>query len=282
MNRPAPINTLDHTEYSPASGFLASCKRYPDNPALVVNDVSYSYSMLSARVQHIYEKLSVSKRAERIAIWCDDGVFPYSAILAVSLYGACYVPLNSKFPYEHNLSCLKLSGAQLLLSNKPLPEFEEAGITLIQCNEEISSSSVFSPEPIVRQSLCYILFTSGSTGSPKGVPINRFNLRAFFRYFNDEYDFNASDGFLQPYEFTFDVSVFSMFMPWQYGACCYDVDKKGIRYLAIIDKMQKYPVTVASMVPGTLKFMEKYMAELNLPKLRYSFFREIHCCIRWR
>src|SRR6476620_9950929 len=109
------------------------------------------------------------------------------------------------------------------------------------------------------QPLSYILFTSGSTGDPKGVPVSHENIRSFFNYFLKEYDFNERDRFLQTYELTFDVSVFSFFMPLLTGACCIVLPDEGIKPMKIAEYLQNFSITVVSMVPGVLKYLSAYL-----------------------
>ncbi|MBK6835712.1 MAG: AMP-binding protein [Bacteroidetes bacterium] len=120
--------------------------------------------------------------------------------------------------------------------------------------------------------MAYVIYTSGSTGKPKGVPISRNNVNHLFNYYLGEYDFNANDKFLQSYELSFDVSVFSIFCAWNVGATVYVVPEANAKHIAIFKTIQQYKITVASFVPGVLSLIEKYLTEFNFPDLRYSFF----------
>ena len=77
--------------------------------------------------------------------------------------------------------------------------------------------------------LCYLLFTSGTTGKPKGVPIYHRNLSAFLDMMleSGRYDFNRNDRFLQMFELTFDLSVFSFLVPLSVGASFYPIPRKA-------------------------------------------------------
>jgi acyl-coenzyme A synthetase/AMP-(fatty) acid ligase len=116
------------------------------------------------------------------------------------------------------------------------------------------------------------LFTSGTTGEPKGVELTNSNINHFFRYQLTHYDFNQEDRFLQVYELTFDVSIFSFFMPLLTGGCCYVVPDKGLKFTNILRMLDEHKITVVSMVPTILSYIKNYLNEIKLPSLRLSIF----------
>lgn len=261
------------------SVFLHNSLEYPENTALWINGKSYSYRELRVRVLSIYDALSRSDNSEyRIAILCLPDVNTYASILAVSLYGAAYVPLNPEFPVERNLKMLELSGAKLVLNPGDLKgEFISNGFGVMNCQDlkpAKMNSSISDHFEIVQQDLAYILFTSGTTGTPKGVGIKKSNAAAFFKHFlnKSNYKFSPHDRFLQSFELTFDVSVFSFFMPLLIGASCHVVPSNGIKYLELIRLLKSNKITVAAIVPTVLQYILPFIDEINLPELKYSFF----------
>jgi D-alanine--poly(phosphoribitol) ligase subunit 1 len=74
-------------------------------------------------------------------------------------------------------------------------------------------------------------------------------------------------------------------MPLMVGACCYILPESGIKPLKIIEYLQKHKITALSMVPSVLKFIERYMGEIVLSDLRYSFFSGdslyYHHAVKW-
>jgi acyl-coenzyme A synthetase/AMP-(fatty) acid ligase len=63
-----------------------------------------------------------------------------------------------------------------------------------------------------------------------------------------------------------------MFAAWRKGACVYVTDSVSLKYFSIIDTIRKHHLTVSFFVPTVLLYLEKYLPELSLPSLRYSFF----------
>ena len=122
--------------------------------------------------------------------------------------------------------------------------------------------------------LCYLLFTSGTTGKPKGVPIYHRNLSAFLDMMleSGKYDFNRNDRFLQMFELTFDLSVFSFLVPLSVGASFYQIPRERMAYLEVADTLETREITVALMVPSVINYLKPYFGEINLPKMRYSLF----------
>lgn len=246
----------------------------PRRNALFFDDKCVNYQQLWNELLRIRRGLEMKPIEDRYGIVVGDDLPTYASILAVLSLGAAYVPLNLKNPAARNTLIEQEAGLNVVLSSYPNgyasahPERMRYLNDLPDVTAEYKTLSAMIHEP----SIAYILFTSGSTGQPKGVPVSFDNLDFFFRFFESNYDFSSSDRFLQAYELSFDVSVFSFLMPLLCGASCYVVPSTGIRTIRILHWLKEHSITVLSMVPTVLQLGRSYFKELNFPSLRYSFF----------
>jgi len=250
-------------------GFLFWNKQCPNAVALNINDENYTYAELFNKSLLIYSKIKHLQN-ELIGIQCINHVDSYAAILAVSYIGSAYVPLNAKYPDEKIKEIVNDAKLKHVVSfNNDFDFLFETNV--IKSDDDLKSGQV-ELELKNNSQLAYVIYTSGSTGKPKGVPISRNNVNHLFNYYLGEYDFNANDKFLQSYELSFDVSVFSIFCAWNVGAAVYVVPDSNAKHIAIFKTIQQYKITIASFVPSVLGLIEKYLTEFNFPDLRYSFF----------
>lgn len=149
---------------------------------------------------------------------------------------------------------------------KKLPQHQVIGAARLAGSGEWSAPSVDV------NSIAYLLFTSGSTGQPKGVMISHANVLHYVDYVTKRYGINSADRLSQTFDLTFDLSAHDLFVAWGSGAClCVPTQKQMIKPGAFINQAR---LTQWFSVPSTAIFMRR-LGELkpgSYPHLRLSLF----------
>ncbi len=262
--------------------FFRNAGRYRNEPALVFSDQTTTYGELLALVQGIRDWIDseIPGNERRIAVHATQDTFTYAAILAILASGRAYVPLNPHNPVQRNGSCLTQADVGALFQTGLETEISQWVLKqrlptkIVNLRVISPSQSERMPVPVRETDMAYLLFTSGSTGDPKGVPIYHGNLRRFMQALLSEMDFEfrQTDRFLQMFDLTFDLSIMSFAAPLALGAACHVVTVSGVGFLDVAKTLQRGKITVALMVPSVLSFLESYLDEIDLPDMRYSLF----------
>lgn len=278
----------------------SSVFRFPERPALWVQERSYTYSELYGMALSLVSEIDRSDPAPAIrfgGVLASRSVDAYSAILALLFSGKAYVPLNPKFPTERNKRIADISGFRVLIVGKEgeqaarelLPVVKEKMLVVLSgypCLPDWTMSlpnhrfvclsrdvaTLRRPHPVEPEDTAYILFTSGSTGVPKGVPITHRNVVSYLSATRERYKPTERDRFSQYFDLTFDLSVHDMFLCWSSGACLYSLPEMPI--LGLRDFIRNHELTFWFTVPSTVGFMRKLriLKKDIFPSLRWSLF----------
>ena len=252
--------------------------RYHSKPAFVIEGKHYSYELFRQRIATITNKFT--DEANNISIVGIDAsdianFETYCQIFACLIAGKCFVPLNFNEPPERLKYFISKSGIQLLLVNNDTEQSKKVlDLPVIKINtEQIDPFNEIKVKEVTENEIAYLLFTSGSTGMPKGVPLTRKNLFEFTNNIKKiGFEFNESDKFLQVFDLNFDFSLFTYFIPIVYGASVHPVESKGIKLSNTLRILFEDEITVSSHVPSFLSILKPYYEEISLPSLRYLFF----------
>lgn len=252
--------------------FEEQVDKYPENTAIINENISITYSELDKKVNSFAAYLIQSEisSGKFVGIYLERSELPIIAILAVLKSGAAYVPLDPSYPQERIKYIIDETDISLVISQDKL--IREIGAENINCphviieNFDYKSYSNNRPQvSTIPSDLCYILFTSGSTGRPKGIMTEHRNVTSFIESFNKEINLNHTDRVYQGFSLGFDGSVEEMWMAFSNGAALITGNQIATKLPDEASRLiNKFNATVFSTVPTFLKLIKKDMPSIRL------------------
>ena len=205
--------------------FLDAAKKYPDHLAVVFKDKKYTYKevdTITTRIANELIKLGAGKE-KVVSILINKSEYIVLASLGVIKSGAAYQPLDPSYPKERLSFMVKDSGAKILIRDDDLE-----GLIEDYKGKEVLVSSLLTfkddtpiknkPEP---KDLFIMLYTSGSTGLPKGVMLEHGNIFTFTRYYRDEFKLDDKSRVSAYASYGFDADMMDLYPTLTSGACVY-------------------------------------------------------------
>lgn len=286
--------SIDEEALNPASGvFRFACER-PDSVALVVDDRRHTYGELALAAARVGAWLRASVRdldaAPRIGVLASRSFETYAGILGSAWAGFTHVPLNPRQPSSRLASILdqaRLSalvvderGAMHLaheavrerLPGQVLAPDVPAAVGTTRWKELPVVDVASAPAAVSRDHPAYVIFTSGTTGVPKGVTVTTGNLAHFLANIRVQYAIGPDDRVGQFCEPSFDLSVFEIFAAWDGGASLHVVPESSL--ISPAGYIRREELTVWASVPSVITVLSrmKMLAPGMFPSLRASVF----------
>ncbi|KAJ6180280.1 hypothetical protein N7519_010741 [Penicillium mononematosum] len=185
------------------------------------------------------------------------------AILGIMKAGCAYLAIDPGAPISRKQFMLEDSGTKILLCNQlKMAELEGLPDIDIQALDEpglfdgISTGDISLSRSIQSDDTCYCLYTSGTTGTPKGCEITHDNavqaMLAFQRLFAGHWD--GESRWLQFASFHFDVSVLEQYWSWSVGICVTSCPR-DLLFEDLTGTIQKLQITHIDLTPSLAKLV---------------------------
>jgi amino acid adenylation domain-containing protein len=248
--------------------FQQSARRWPDALAVATARTCLTYAELDDISGRVAGRIgrSGARPDDIVAVAMTKGWEQVAAVLGALRAGAAYLPVAPDLPPARFDELLRRSGCRIVLTQpgvlagRAVPE----GLEVVEVSADLAAGGVDpdSPAGVRPEHLAYVLFTSGSTGAPKGAMIEHAGVVNTVRDLNDRFELGPGDRFLGLSSLSFDMSVYDLFGAFGAGGAVVLPDPQDVRNPAAwVELMERFDVTVWNSVPMLLAMLVSWLEE---------------------
>ncbi|OXM62111.1 non-ribosomal peptide synthetase [Amycolatopsis vastitatis] len=235
--------------------FADQVRRRPDAPAVLAGDRTLTCLELDERANHLAQRLAGLGVAveDRVGLLLEPSVEHVVAELAVLKAGAAYVPLDTRAPHERLRAVLAEAGVSVVV----------AGDTWLTVAESVHSGpsltvgeqrSRTAPDcRAVPDNLAYVMYTSGSTGVPKGVAVRHRDITALAQ--DSRFTGDAHTRVLAHSPLAFDASTYELWVPLLTGGATVLPDGPDLTPASLRRAVSEHDVTSAWLTAGLFRLL---------------------------
>jgi D-alanine--poly(phosphoribitol) ligase subunit 1 len=253
--------------------FIAAAEASPDHAAVVQAGTTTSYGELLRLARRIAQALLDARPGARVAIHLPQGAAAYAAMFGCSMAGSTYAPLNVAAPFERIAGVVaKYEPDIVLTSQAGAHDAARLAPHALRLDIEGIGAAALS-RPMSAPELVYVMFTSGSTGQPKGVMIPFDALSHYVDWALPAMGVTRADRWSQHPNIAFDLSVLDIFAALCGGATLYPITQPGDLAMPA-SAIQRYQLTIWNSVPSVMTSMVKIrsVSTRNMASLRLLTF----------
>lgn len=253
--------------------FEQAVRSFPERPAIETPNECLSYAELAVRVRRLAHGLRQRgvQPGDRVGIVTEHGWEQAAAALAVLSAGAVYVPLHPDLPGSRLADLCRACGISTMLTQRWLQDRVAwpAGLTPEVVDDlagDLRASTMAQTPASAPDDRAYVIFTSGTTGVPKGVVIDHRAAVNTLLDVNERYGVGPGDRLLALSNLNFDLSVYDIFGVLAAGATIVypapDAAKDPAHWLALV---RQHKVTLWNTVPALMGLLCDQVDARDLP-----------------
>jgi non-ribosomal peptide synthetase-like protein len=248
---------------------------YPDNIAIECGETRYTYSevdQIANRLAYFLQEHGVAPE-EKVAILLPRSPMVYLAMLGILKAGGAYIPIDPEAPGERVNFIMYDSGAKMLITSDSILEHIADHLDhhpVFNVDHQLNELDCYpNTKPFVINrspgDLCYIIYTSGSSGEPKGVLLEHRNVANYIAGAQDIYPVDHTHRVLQGFSVSFDASIEEIWVTFSVGATLvvgtFDIMRSGDRFASILNDLN---ITFLSCAPTLLSMVHEDIPDLKI------------------
>jgi len=264
----------------------------PENGAITYRELAELSDQLRDRLHHLGVR-----RGDRVGIFMRKSIDAVAAIFGILKTGAAYVPVDPNAPIPRGAYIMSNCAVKVAIIEKRFEEkfraevaqqghtpvllvlestsggaFLQKALDEAQQNDPASATATVMTTP---KDLAYILYTSGSTGLPKGVMLSHLNATSFVHWCSDTFAPNENDRFSSHAPFHFDLSILDIYLAIKHGGTLVLIsDEAGKSPALLAPLIAEKKISVWYSTPSILSFLAQYgkLENFDYSTLRMVFF----------
>lgn len=248
--------------------------KYADKTAIVDEQEGYTYKEYHDKAVGIADAIITTGMGSKkpVVVYLNKSIKVLASFMGIAYTGNFYSPIDIDMPAQRVNRILEVLEPEIVITTKELKEefakFDYNGSYLIYediCSMEKSKAVSESMEKIIDTDLLYVLFTSGSTGMPKGVCITHRGVIDYTDWVTETFEITHLDTFGNQAPFYFDNSILDIYSTMKTGATLYIIPKILFpQPVRLLEYLKENKINTIFWVPSALMVVSKLKAFRNV------------------